>query len=88
MRKKSQYYKVRDKKTNIVNTVKIVLTALVISLTGIIISCGIAYGWQSIIDFFKGSFFCAILLIVLTATCIGMWILSLASNARKVKEDD
>lgn len=86
--KPSHFLKAKSKKQNIINTLKILLTALVAAITAITLFCGIANGWDSVARFFKGSYFCMILVILLIIATIAFWVYSAFEQAKKVTDDE
>lgn len=86
--KKPHFLKQKNKNAKLINTLKILLTALVIALTGILLFCGIANGWDSVARFFRGSYFCMILVLLLIIATITVWIIAVVKSMKKVSNDE
>lgn len=86
--KKPHFLKQKNRNAKLINTLKILLTALVIALTGILLFCGIANGWDSVARFFKGSYFCMILVLLLIIATVTVWIIAVIKNMKKVSNDE
>lgn len=82
------YKKPKSVKKAIWFTIKVLLTVAVLAVAGIIVFNGVAYGWDSVTNFFKSSLACLIACVFLVAGAAIVWIISLVGNIKKVSEDE
>jgi len=88
-RNKSQHFlKPGSKNVNLIKTIRILASALSVALLGILLFCGIANGWDSVARFFRGSYFCMILVALLIIGTIVLWILFIVDKVKKVTENE
>lgn len=86
--KKPHFLKQKNKNANLINTLKILGTALTIAVLGIVLFCGIANGWDSVARFFKGSYFCMILVLLLILGTAAIWIIYAVKKYKKVNDNE
>ena len=85
---KSIYKKKKEINKSVLSTIKIVLSVLSLSILSIIIYTIAKNGWQYIIDWFKGKWFCFVVVVILFTGTICWNLYSLLKNAIRGMSDD
>jgi hypothetical protein len=88
MRKKNAYKKPKHKAKTIIATVKILLTAAMLAVFGLIFYFAWKDGWEAVFAWFGGKYFCFFFIIGLGAAVASVWLITLSKNLRRFKDDD
>ena len=85
---RTHYKKPRRARTTVLATIRIVLTASVVALLGMIFYFAWKDGWEAVFAWFGGKYACAIVIILAVAATIAMWLVSVVKQIRSISEDE
>lgn len=87
-KRKAMYKKPKAGRQALFATLRIVLTAALVAVLGIIIFYVAKDGWESVLHWFVSKYACMILVILLFAATAAMWLWKLVKTMQRLKEDD
>lgn len=88
MKPKTHYKKPKNNKKALFATLRIVLTAAVVAIFGIIGYYAATQGWEAVFAWFGGKYACMVVMILLVAATMAVWLFKIVKSMTRFKEDD
>lgn len=85
---RAHYKKPKNNKKNVIATVKIVLTAAMVAVLGLVFYFAWRDGWESVFAWFGGKYACMVVIILVIAITAAMWLFTLVKQIRSMREDE
>ena len=85
---RTHYKKPKNNKKNVIATVRIVLTAAMVAVLGMIFYFAWRDGWESVFAWFGGKYACMVAIILLVGVTSAMWLITTIKQIRSMREDD
>lgn len=88
MRPRAQFKKPKRNNKALFATLRIILTAAVVAIFGIIGYYAATQGWEAVFAWFGSKYACMVVMILLVAITAGAWLWKLVSAMKRFKEDE
>ena len=88
MKPRAHYKKPKANKKAIIATIRIVVTALVVAVFGIIFYYAATQGWEAVFAWFGGKYFCMSVMILLFGFTAMAWLWMVFKNIKGTSENE